>query len=1830
MKNAKDIEVATGTAAAGGGSFVDVVSTSKNVEASTTVASKIGKAATKRNDRRGRASNLATNGKAVRIGGGTVVEENLVLHDEQAMETTPSIPYSPSQATATVPAKAAGGNAIDNQMLVVESCSEDGAHLVCDSGAAAAAAALVVCHNGSATTRMMPDNGVVATTVPKQSIGGRALRPRQATTTLFKATPKRSGPFQEVVLCDADVKRIVGRRIKVFWPLDSKWYYGEVKAYNSARKLHKIVYDDKDEEWLKLQKEQFKLQVLEGEVFGAQLSVVATHSSDRSADTQKAARVSARRFKASSERGENGVPATPLTDAVLVSSDGLADHPDLELSSRARNLSKLLGQEDVVPAAGPDAPQSTEKVAALDHLATVEERMLLGDSLIVGNGSLDHRHTSLLSDSKPGTLTEDQDDSSSPDQQTSGRFLSERSSDDGGACESAKSLTCSKWDGSVEPDAVLTKKQPLAANVGDVLSEIKQSSGVLEEKPGERLEKDEVPPMTENECADHCTPDAEQMELMATHMVPGFKLHEVNESANSLPLSVDASVVCPPSLSDMMDGTRIAQEGSVLKDMGNVLVAASLPLDPHLSLCVADGVVENGLSINTEPISETSLPKLITIGQSEDCSAFALMTSTWESKEHDMVRTRDKELLGEVMPRQCRKRKRSHPARLVADRPGIVSACETWQPQILVREDRHFTKYIGTYLVHVACLISLQHYESLEVSSTDIWRTILPLKLSIFPVSFIDGFGRRVKQAVLTDSQKEHWLVPGVLANDRDLLSADEIEAKGEVSVTLDKLSATKLVELPDISAVQTGGGLADDISQEQAAHMDPCNRTNANEKCVIEYDQAQFIHSAHVDDGQAVCPDVQMEITQTPSELQLGSPSELDSKKSEQQESVYKSGLESFEAVVVKSHEGCSLSEKQRRTTDTDETLGDPADHSTTGLHISSNTPDVDIALGGKKHIESKEACAYAVVKSRFSCGSRITESGSAFARSRKRAKHIPKHNMECCATVAEEKIHEMPSSDPGGMLPAKQQKVQAESNTRDNGGSVGLSECEVDGGMSGNGEPKQVGSELPRVNVLKLWRCPTNKTQWRVATSPCVLERGSNLSHDSAEPLTPAPTADRKRPFVHCPESLQSESPEENGQSIVYPEDLGNFDNETSVSPTVQSLNLKGKEIWSNCDASSIQGGICISKKRPRIGSISPVSSDDAGGSFSRADELYQHRHPMDQSDLQGAEFANSGCNANVLIVEIDKGWREIGASVELQLCEGQGWMLVVSIGRESVYTHKAEQSIPSGTTNRYTHAMMWKGGKGWSLEFEDRKQWQVFKEMHEECFQRNARAASVRHIPIPGVTHVEDFSTKGPECQFTRPSAKYIGQVENEVELALANTQVVYDMDSEDEQWLVQVNKQKDSADCTTTEPFVAEETLERLMDKLEKGAFVKQQDSVELVSAEFAGELCQGLASEEVINLVYAYWSGKRDRKGMALVRHFQPAPWEIYQKQMQMWQDQFMQLQQQSLTASKQQLLQQCRRPPLFAFCLRPRGLEARRILQKQRSHRKQSVNGNATRNWISVGSMDGALDSPSKRDYCAEPVNGLYLGLTSHGGPRPTEEALRATLADPFNGYAGEADVPGWSMPMSELGNAVISEIPQKKFCKSKKASRKVRRLRRLAAAQESRRRAQLPSNISTGKVPDVAVAAAIARSGAEAARARAQALYAVADAAMHRAVVAVIAAGAFQTADQEPVKEERMANGGASGLSFGSWRRAVPNSVSKCLNPQGLSGQQALASEVDDALLPVASWSQELGAGLGSHLLDKDALSVGTAQTGHGEGLVTTGGLGLMRNESMMAMLTM
>lgn len=227
-------------------------------------------------------------------------------------------------------------------------------------------------------------------------------------------------------------------------------------------------------------------------------------------------------------------------------------------------------------------------------------------------------------------------------------------------------------------------------------------------------------------------------------------------------------------------------------------------------------------------------------------------------------------------------------------------------------------------------------------------------------------------------------------------------------------------------------------------------------------------------------------------------------------------------------------------------------------------------------------------------------------------------------------------------------------------------------------------------------------------------------------------------------------------------------------------------------------------------------------------------------------------------------------------------------------------------------------------------------------------------------------------------------------------------------------------------------------------------------------------------------------------------------------------------------------------------------------------------------------------------------------------------------MADSFNAIAGDCDLLNDPVAGGEFGNntSTHTELAQRRIRKNKKVGRKARRLRLLAAAQESRRKRLLLRNMSPVKVyqqSDVAVAASIARSTAEAARARAQALYAVADAAMHKAVAAVIAADALHTADlRQASKEEKLANGGipVGGPSFGSWRRAVTTAATRSLSERGSSSRPGLVSDGDDALLPVASWSQELGSGLGTRLLDK-------------ESSLLAGGLGRTRGESMMAMLT-
>lgn len=312
---------------------------------------------------------------------------------------------------------------------------------------------------------------------------------------------------------------------------------------------------------------------------------------------------------------------------------------------------------------------------------------------------------------------------------------------------------------------------------------------------------------------------------------------------------------------------------------------------------------------------------------------------------------------------------------------------------------------------------------------------------------------------------------------------------------------------------------------------------------------------------------------------------------------------------------------------------------------------------------------------------------------------------------------------------------------------------------------------------------------------------------------------------------------------------------------------------------------------------------------------------------------------CDANLLITLGDRGWRECGAQVALELFDHNEWKLAVKVSGSTRYSHKAHQFLQPGSTNRYTHAMMWKGGKDWILEFTDRSQWALFKEMHEECYNRNIRAASVKNIPIPGVRLIEEYD-ENAEVTFFRSSSKYLRQVETDVEMALDPSHVLYDMDSDDEQWISRIRRSSES-DVSSCSLEFSDELFEKTMDIFEKAAYTQQCDQF---NSDEIQELMAGVGSMKVIRPIYEHWRQKRQRVGLPLIRHLQPPLWEMYQRQVREWE----------LSMSKvnpilpngcSDKVPSIEKPPMFAFCLKPRGLEVPNKGSKPRSQRKISVSG---------------------------------------------------------------------------------------------------------------------------------------------------------------------------------------------------------------------------------------------------------------------------------------------
>lgn len=252
-------------------------------------------------------------------------------------------------------------------------------------------------------------------------------------------------------------------------------------------------------------------------------------------------------------------------------------------------------------------------------------------------------------------------------------------------------------------------------------------------------------------------------------------------------------------------------------------------------------------------------------------------------------------------------------------------------------------------------------------------------------------------------------------------------------------------------------------------------------------------------------------------------------------------------------------------------------------------------------------------------------------------------------------------------------------------------------------------------------------------------------------------------------------------------------------------------------------------------------------------------------------------------------------------------------------------------------------------------------LFKEMHEECYNRNVRVSSVKNIPIPGVRLVEEFEDNTTDYSLTRSSPRYIRQIETDIDMAMNPSKNFYDMDSEDELWIL---RNKKSFQTQDNNAVITDETFEKIMDMLEKFAYVQQCDHFTVDEIE---KVMVGVAPTEVIHAIYQHWQHKRKRIGMPLIRHLQPPLWKRYQQKVQEW-NQLMAKANTTTSCRGMGKAPPVEKPVMFAFCLKPRGLEVPNRGSKHRSHKKFRVSGHAV-----VGDQDRAHTSGRR-------LNSLTVG----------------------------------------------------------------------------------------------------------------------------------------------------------------------------------------------------------------------------------------------------------
>ncbi|XP_073122420.1 uncharacterized protein [Henckelia pumila] len=267
---------------------------------------------------------------------------------------------------------------------------------------------------------------------------------------------------------------------------------------------------------------------------------------------------------------------------------------------------------------------------------------------------------------------------------------------------------------------------------------------------------------------------------------------------------------------------------------------------------------------------------------------------------------------------------------------------------------------------------------------------------------------------------------------------------------------------------------------------------------------------------------------------------------------------------------------------------------------------------------------------------------------------------------------------------------------------------------------------------------------------------------------------------------------------------------------------------------------------------------------------DESSLSTHSKELKAVMGLIPQNTGascCSANLLIIETDKCYREEGAIITLELSVSKQWVLAVMKDGMKRYSLTTQSVMRPSCSNRFTHATLWSGDGGWKLEFLNKQDWMIFKELYKECSDRNVQAPAASFIPVPGV-QVVSSPVQNKYIPYERPDS-YITVNDDELTRAMMKMTANYDMDSDDEKWLNEFNDAKPLEG--EIHELITPERFELVVDALEKGFHSNGDDHSD---EKAAYDFCMHLERKEFIEAIHKYWIKKRRQKRSALVRIFQ--------------------------------------------------------------------------------------------------------------------------------------------------------------------------------------------------------------------------------------------------------------------------------------------------------------------------------------------------------------------